>query len=145
MYLFVVQPYSELFKLKMEIFSQITSFTILIFLNAFVGNTYNPDEKYYLGWYVSALFLIFIFTHLTVIFGGTICGLVNSGKALVDKCKQKCKKNKQETEAIVAEPIQPNLLEPVEEESVESSQEEEEFKVQLMKSSENSMFAVVAH
>jgi hypothetical protein len=62
-----------------------------VFLNAFVGSNFNPDEKYKLGWFVVGLLGIFIGTHLTNILGTTICGLIKSAKEKIAKWKNKNK------------------------------------------------------
>jgi len=60
-----------------------------VFLYAFVGGTFNPEEKYKLGWLVVAIIAVYICTHLTIVFGSTLCNIIESCKASCAKCKQK--------------------------------------------------------
>lgn len=43
-FLIVVKPYAETFRLKMEIFNELITFTLIVLLQFFLGTIYNPDE-----------------------------------------------------------------------------------------------------
>ena len=53
---------------------------MIIFLNAFVGHTYNPDEKYKIGWVCVGIMGFYICVWLTIIFGSSICNMIVAGK-----------------------------------------------------------------
>ena len=76
----------------MEIFNLVVTFFVVIFLNAFVGNTYDPDTKYTLGWIPTGLMSFYIIIWLIVIFSESTCNLIYYLKLQFVKGKEKCKK-----------------------------------------------------
>ena len=68
------------------------TFFVVIFLNAFVGHGYDPDQKYKLGWIPTGIMGFYICVWLTIIFGSSICNLINAIKVKFFEYRDKCYK-----------------------------------------------------
>jgi hypothetical protein len=71
--------------LKMEIFNEVISFTMVIFLQFFLGTIYNPDESIVLGRYCCCTIFLYIGVHMGFMFVGMAKNAYISAKTFFAK------------------------------------------------------------